>query len=376
MRLTTLLRILALAVVFTGAAAGADARMRLEPAFADRPATGPSAARGAIVWSHGRSLHIEDSEAPTPSWLVPVQEAGWDVYRFNRLSKADSLPGSSQVLAGWVEELRRRGYRSVALAGQSFGAFLSLLAASSAEGVDAVVATAPAAFGSFSNSYATWRLNATRLYATLETVKTPRVMMFFFHGDEFDPGGRAEKVSDILGRRGLDHVVVDQPADLPGHGAANTGLFVRRFGACIVAFIDPARAVPAEDCEEPWGRRPSPLMATVRDGTAGGAAQPSTPFGGRWYGFYLNGREVLLSIDSVRDGKVRATYALGPGVVPGQVAEKVTRQGRVVGSEIVFEEPGFNRLRYALRPDGKLAGTWSAHDGSAQLDILLHRVDW
>src|SRR5213078_1133852 len=50
------------------------------------------------------------------------------------------------------------------LAGQSFGAFLAFMAADASEDVDAVVATAPAAFGNFDEFYDSWRLNATRLF--------------------------------------------------------------------------------------------------------------------------------------------------------------------------------------------------------------------
>lgn len=354
------------------AAAG---EMRLVPGFM-QPMAGPHAATGAVIWSHGRTLEAEDSTAPTPAWLAGLRGAGWDIWRFERPSLSDSLPGSSQVLAGWVGELRRRGYRHVVLAGQSFGAFLSLMAASAVDGVDAVLATAPAAFGSFTESHATWRLNASRLYPLIETVRAPRVMMFFFHGDEFDPGGRAERVEAILARRGLDGVVIDQPADLPGHGAANTGLFVRRFGACIVRFLDPARGTAARPCEQPWGREPSAQMAAVRSGSAGNAGGgPRSPFIGRWYGFYVNGREVMLTVEPPSGGTVTATYVLGPGVVAGQQPETTVRKGRQSGSGLVFDEPGLNPIEYRMRADGRLAGTWRAVDGTSELHILMQRID-
>jgi hypothetical protein len=366
-----------LAAEVLAADAPAVAGMRLVSAFPDATAR-PQAAKGAIVWSHGRSLDVEDSEAPTPPWLVRLAGEGWDVFRFNRLSLSDSLPGSSRVLSGWVDELRRRGYRNVVLAGQSFGAFLSLLAASSNDGVDAVVATAPAAFGSFSDSYETWRLNATRLYGALGSVRKARVMLFFFHGDEFDPGGRAERAGEILAARGLPHIIVDQPADLPGHGAANTGLFVRRFADCISAFVDPVRLASMASCEQPWGRRPS---AFVVKASVGGSTLGTVPvsgpssFAGRWYGFYLNGREVVLSVERAESGSVRASYTLGPGVVAGQDAETSRRAGRFEGHELVFDEPGSNVLRYRMRPDGRLAGSWTSMDGTSRLDILMQRIN-
>jgi pimeloyl-ACP methyl ester carboxylesterase len=120
----------------------------LDPAFSE-PARGPQQAKGVVVWSHGRSINSEDSQSPTPVYLKSLREDGWDVLRFNRLAKVDSLGESTRHLVDHVAELKQRGYKRVVLAGQSFGGFLSLMAADATPEVDAVIATAPAAFGSF-----------------------------------------------------------------------------------------------------------------------------------------------------------------------------------------------------------------------------------
>lgn len=62
-------------------------------------------------------------------------------------------------------------------------------------------------------------------------------MLFYFHGDEFDPGGRGERSRDILAERHLDFVVIDQPPQLATHWAAATQRFARLYGDCIVAFL-------------------------------------------------------------------------------------------------------------------------------------------
>src|SRR6202011_326150 len=95
-------------------------------------------------------------------------------------------------------------------AAQAFGAFMAVMGADASDDVDAVVATAPAAFGSFDEFYESWRLNAIRLYPLLEGVKRARVMLFFFHGDDFDPGGRGERSRAILSERGPGFGVLDQ----------------------------------------------------------------------------------------------------------------------------------------------------------------------
>src|SRR4051794_24716845 len=231
----------------------------LDPAFGD-PAAGPQKAKGAVVWSHGRSINSEDSQSPTPAYLSALRDDGWDVMRFDRMSQGDTLSESSKKLVDHVAGLKRSGYKRVVLAGQSFGAFLALMAAGASTEVDAVVATAPAAYGSFDDFYDSWKLNATRLYPLLEQVKKARVMMFYFHGDDFDPGGRGERSRQILAGRGLGYAVIDQPANLTTHWAASSGLFQRLFGSCIRDFADNDKLSGEQVCSPRWGTMPSAEM--------------------------------------------------------------------------------------------------------------------
>lgn len=378
----------------------AAAQIRLVPAYGETALLGPERARGAVVWSHGRSIESEDSEAPTPLYMKSLRLAGWDVYRLDRMRVSDTLTNSSRSLAGHAERLRARGYRSVALTGQSFGAFIALLAAGQTDAVESVIGTAPAAFGNFIEAYDSFRENATRLWPILRDVRSARVMLFFFHGDDFDPGGRGEQSRLILASRGLDHTIIDQPANLLGHGAANTGLFVRRFADCIVRFADRAPRPQDPPCDGSWGRTPSAdlMKAGLGPAEAGDTGLPPIrPFVGTWYGTYVNGREVVLSVGggngagsgigggigggttsgatggSARDGIV-ADYLLGPGVEPDQGMERVRRYGRIENGELVFDEAGRNVLRYRLRPDGKLAGLWLEKAGEAKLETVLRRV--
>src|SRR6266481_2000842 len=237
------------AVLAIGLLAAAPAfAIGLDPAF-DTPAIGPAQAKGAIVWSHGRSINAEDSESPSPAYLGALREDGWDVMRFDRLSHGDTLTDSTKRLIDYTATLKKNGYKQVVLAGQSFGAFLALMAADSSADVDAVIATAPAAYGSFDDFYDSWKLNATKLYPLLEQVKRARVMVFYFHGDDFDPGGRGERSRDILASRKLPHVVVDQPAQLTSHWAAATPQFARLFGSCVLGFLDAAQIADGARCD-------------------------------------------------------------------------------------------------------------------------------
>src|SRR5207247_8181564 len=148
-------------------------------------------------------------------------------------------------------------YKHVTLPGQSFGAFLALMAADASAEVYAVIATAPAAYGSFDDFYDSWRLNATKLDPLLEQVKRARVMVFYFHGDDFDPGGRGERSREILAGRGVGYAVVDQPAFLIGHWASSSGLFLRRYGSCIRDFVENAKLAGELVCSPRWGTMPS-----------------------------------------------------------------------------------------------------------------------
>jgi pimeloyl-ACP methyl ester carboxylesterase len=355
-------------VVSIGLLAAASAfALGLDPAF-PASALGPGKAKGVVVWSHGRSITTEDSKSPTPAYLQALRDDGWDVLRFDRLSRGDTLTDSTKRLVEHTAALKKKGYKQVVLAGQSFGAFLALMAADNSSEVDAVVATAPAAYGSFDEFYESWRLNATKLYPLLEQVRRARVMLFYFHGDGFDPGGRGDRSRDILSGRGLGYAVVDQPAYLTTHWAASSGLFLRRFGDCIRDFANKDGLNGEMVCTPRWGTMPSaelklppdmieprgprsspPGLTTIGSGAAPPSAKASVGFRDVWYGFYPNGREVLLGVESTRGDQLSAVYSIGPSIDNKHDAIWTRRKGRVTDDGFVFQEPGKSTLRRPLR---------------------------
>jgi pimeloyl-ACP methyl ester carboxylesterase len=248
----------------------ASAQIVLVPVRNNAIELGPKRAEGVVIWSHGRSVEVEDSLAPTPGYVDVMSRAGWDAFRLNRMRSDDTLPRSGAALASHAERFKAAGYRRVVLAGHSFGGFISLIAAGQSDAIDAVIATAPAAFGSFESSYDTFRLNATELYALLGDVRRARVALAFFHGDTFDPGGRGERAGAILSARQLPHLLIDQPPRLVSHWASNTAEFTRRFAACFVDFA--ANDVPprSDDCD-------AGSVARQVAGIPGGQARPSKP---------------------------------------------------------------------------------------------------
>ena len=371
------------------------AAIGLGPAF-HRSLLGPQRAMGAVVWNHGRSLDSEDYKSPTPSYLRALRDTGWDVLRFDRLRDGDTLSASSRRLVEIVADLKQRGYRRIMLAGQSFGAFLALMAADDSDAVDAVIATAPAAFGDLHEYYDTWRLNATRLYPLLDRLRRTRVMLFFFHGDDFDPGGRGAESRSILSQRRIGFAVVDQPAYLVGHWISSSGAFLRRFGDCIREFADDDALRKELVCRPVWGEAPSAELRLPQQLADGQSAAPklttllgapahasfSIPAidGSRsahdtWYGFYPNGREVLVAIEAMTGRDVTAIYAIGPGIDQNESAEWSPRTGRVISGELVFAGKGESTLRCQPREDGGLSATWISPDAKIKMTAELRRID-
>jgi hypothetical protein len=94
-----------------------------------------------------------------------------------------------------------------------------------------------------------------------------------------------------------------------------------------------------------------------------------------WYGFYPNGREILLSIEDTQGQDLDAVYAIGPGIDEDEPAEWTRRKGRRVDDEFVFDEKGKSSLRFRPRADGGLSASWTSPDGKISMEAGLRRLD-
>jgi len=94
-----------------------------------------------------------------------------------------------------------------------------------------------------------------------------------------------------------------------------------------------------------------------------------------WYGFYPNGREVLLGVEAVHGDDLTAVYAVGPSIDGTFPAAWSRRQGRIVDDTFVFEEKGKSTLRFRPRPDGGLTASWSSTDGKTSMSAHLRPID-
>jgi hypothetical protein len=105
------------------------------------------------------------------------------------------------------------------------------------------------------------------------------VMAFYFHGDDFDPGGRGERTRAILAAHKLPHLVVDQPAGLTTHGAAATAEFATLYADCILGFLAADQLGEDAQCAgarfSPGVETAAPVAPVAPDGRIAGSAQGS-----------------------------------------------------------------------------------------------------
>jgi len=363
--------LVALLMVWGGAPA--RAQFVLEPAFPERAALGPEHALGAVIWNHGKPPTRGADGDMLPFYLDRLRDAGWDVFRLDRDWGSDNLVLSPAALRDKIDALYARGYRKLVLAGQSYGAWISLMVAASGPPIHAVIAAAPAAFGRYPDSRI-FRRNADDLYPILKRVRNTRVMLLLFQGDPYDPGDRATPAREILDEDGVDNAVIAYPPGWTGHGAANWHGFATRFGPCMARFVDPRRPAADAHCERDPVTREA-LDFALPGGPLRAQSAAVDPPGGLWYGVYGNGREALLGLDAPRNGSVSAIYAWGVqerGDTDGPAWDR--RIGRVDGDGLRFAEPG--RATLELQPLGpdRMRLVWTSSDGSRTDRADLRRL--
>ncbi len=215
---------------------------------------GPEAARGVVVWGHGYAGPRRDLRTvPAPGFVTILNDAGWDVLRYDRDPGDDALYTSLPRLQDGLRAVRAAGYRRVVLGGQSRGGWQAIMAASEQPGlVDAVIATAPAAHGEASraNNLAAGMDDFRRLLAGLPA-EGPRLAIALFDGDGYDPdpGRRAAMLDEAARARPAPTLVLwpEGPAAAPirGHGGGGDWRFTTRYGACLLSLVQaPEAATP------------------------------------------------------------------------------------------------------------------------------------
>jgi len=210
---------------------------------------GPAAARGVVVWGHGYGGTASDNRGAQPqSHVRPLNNAGYDIVRFDREPMADERDRAAGWLRDGLAEMRRLGYRSVIVGGQSRGAWNSLQMLDTPGLADVVVAVSPAAHGSGGSTNLMAQTDDLRAILTALPASRTRVAFVQFNGDLFigNADRRTELIRQAAPRLGAV-LVIDRPDGLSGHGAGASFDFGRRFGDCLMHFaLDPSppRACP------------------------------------------------------------------------------------------------------------------------------------
>lgn len=211
---------------------------------------GPQAAEGVVIWSHGYGgPQADHRDRNAPGVLAMLNDAGWDVMRFDRDPLEDLLPTAAATLRRGLPLLRDEGYRRIVLAGQSRGGWQSIMVgAERPDLVHAVLAFAPASHGeaSWPHNIATAIEDFRRLVAGLPA-DGPRLAVTVFAEDSFDadPAARAALVEELAPRRSAPTVALFPELPVRGHGGVNDWRFTQGLGPCVVSLVQaPAAAAP------------------------------------------------------------------------------------------------------------------------------------
>jgi pimeloyl-ACP methyl ester carboxylesterase len=203
---------------------------------------GPRAAEGVVVWSHGYGgAAVDHRRRAIPGVAAMLNDAGYDVFRFDRDPAEDNLGVSLPILSRALPLLRQAGYRRIVLAGQSRGAWQSVLAAAERpELVHAVLAFAPAAHGEvrLPNNHGAAIEDFRRLLAGLPATG-PRLGVAVFDRDPFDPdpAGRAALVAEAAMARRAPTLVLHPEAPVEGHEGGNDWRFTRGHAPCLLTLV-------------------------------------------------------------------------------------------------------------------------------------------
>jgi pimeloyl-ACP methyl ester carboxylesterase len=199
------------------------------------PYSGPTVAKGALVWVPG--TYGKDAAGPPspPDFVGREAAAGMDVWCFNRDRGDDPLDRGAETLAREVKTLRDLGYRRIIVAGHSRGAWFALTVLTHPGLADAVVAFSPAAHGTREERKNQAMTDWTTLWDVAANNGT-RVVLVQLQDDPWDPDP-PRRLSIARARLGSDLLSIFQPAEPKGHAGVYEPAFDELFGARIDEFL-------------------------------------------------------------------------------------------------------------------------------------------
>jgi pimeloyl-ACP methyl ester carboxylesterase len=220
---------------------------------------GPKDAVGVIYFVRGGgSLRYDDRHHAPQYFLTSLSQAGWDVIYAKYPDKL-AYPGPEEAhkrvaefLRDRVAGLKQEGYRRVILGGQSWGAWVAMVAEKHAGlAAEALFLLVPASYGTRTLSTGKPNLvfykNASEFASLLNSIRKP-VGVVFFSADDYDPGGRGKLVKEHALSNKLPYLLIDNPPGFRGHGAGWLPIFDYVFGKCIRLFLE---MLISQQCELP-----------------------------------------------------------------------------------------------------------------------------
>lgn len=341
----------------------------VEYGFCDLPIKGPAAAKGLVLWSHGVNGDKEQYKSPPPPIVRRLERAGWDVVKINRNNLYEHGWSSSGVrhrddAIARALAAKAQGYKSVILAGQSYGGAISLEANAKATGIDGVLALSPG-HGSDAVSGATGYGNIYRnlnhyLLDALSAQKGGRVVVLAAPDDPYSPdrsigSGFGAEMRVALAASGRPFVVFDETGPIHGHFAGLTSQFSWWFGGCVLKFLDPAQHVTSGEtiCKAP---QPVPrfLLPTNFKQPAPGP-QGLSRWLGAWVGAYGNyHRDIMIMVEALARDTATVIYGIDAGPAKDQSMgyERFTKARASVDS-IVIDRNGNRTITLTLSADGQ-----------------------
>ena len=296
----------------------------VEQGYCDLAMRGPAEAKGVVLWSHGVYGDRDQYSAPLPPIVRALALQGWDVVRINRNNLHErgwstSGPRHRDDAIERVRTAKAQGYRHVVLAGQSYGAAISLEANAKTPGIDGVLALAPThgSDAGQAESREIYRNLDRYLLEAVSAQKGGRIVLLVPPDDQNQPGRPAAagaRLRAALAATGRPHVVFDETLPIHGHLAGYASQFAAWYGGCVLGFLDPAQPATAG---ETVCRAPDPLprfllpadLEQPRPGPDGLAS-----WLGAWEGTITQYRaELLIVVEAVTADTATLVYATGAG---------------------------------------------------------------
>jgi len=210
---------------------------------------GPGAAKGVIYLIHGydRLNAIIDEYDGVQPFVIGLNRQGWDVigakvsYRASGAKATDLIGAIGPGLPARADAFRKQGYKRVVFGGQSWGAWLALVATTRYRmKADGLILIAPATYGTRNNKEGqpnpNYARNKSEFLPLIAADSTPSIVVFF-KDDDTDPGGRGAFTQSTFDKRAVPYILIDGPAGLVGHGASWFPLFDYAFGDCFATFL-------------------------------------------------------------------------------------------------------------------------------------------